>query len=85
VITEQIRKFRIEPIAIANLNRQLVSRWQFLEEWNEPVQKLTPIPTNGAIEERKLHDDRPRLLSQNVHRVEKFSVPHRSQAELFHA
>jgi len=73
VIAQEIGEFSVKPYSITNLDCKLVRGRQFLHERNDSVQKLMSIPENAATEERKLKNDWPELVPENVHRFEELS------------
>src|ERR1043166_3995874 len=50
VIPQEIGKARVEPIPIANLDGELIGVRQFLQKWDQPVEKFMPVPKHAAAE-----------------------------------
>jgi hypothetical protein len=70
VISQQVRKFRVQPVPIAHLNGKLLRVGQLSEEGNEPIQKLMSVTKNTPIEKRKLKHNGTKLWPEDTHGIQ---------------
>ena len=81
MISQQVRKFSVEPVPIAYLNGKLLRLGQLSEERDELVEKLMSITKDAPIEERKLKHYRTKLWPEDTHRIEKLLQVHIAVSE----
>ena len=67
MISQETHKLRIQPVAVAKLDGEPMTLWQFFEEWNESIRELMAVAQHRTIEEWKLKHDWTKLLTEQVH------------------
>lgn len=70
VISQEVRKFTVKPVSVAQFYRELVVHWELLQERYNTIQKFVAISENAAAEEWKLKNDWAELCPENTHRVQ---------------
>jgi len=70
VISQEVRKFTVKPVCVPQFYRELVVRWELLQERYHAIQKFVTISENAATEEWKLKNDRAELCPENTYRVQ---------------
>ena len=72
MLTEQVRKFGVKPVLIANLNREFVRIRELSKEWNETVEKFVTVLKSRPPEEGELENNGSELRTKEIHRFQKF-------------
>ncbi len=67
VIAEKLRERGIQPVLIANLDRELVALWKLFEEWFQPGGELRAAGEDAAIEIGKLEQHGAEFFAKDLH------------------
>jgi hypothetical protein len=67
VLAQQVRKARVEPVPVANLDSELVIWRELFQERSQSGDELRAAAEHDAIEKRKLKDHRAELSAEQFH------------------